>query len=62
MSVELSNKSPANTNNHYPNAFNKRVSEKKRHLKNLAVEEKQKDKLPLFYTNPIFKSNKYEFY
>ena len=68
MSVELSNRNPGNAHNSHPNAVNKRVAEKKRRPKNFAeekkqeTEERQKNKLPLFYTIPIFKPNKYEFY
>lgn len=49
--------------NHSQNAVSKRVAENKR-LKNFVEEEKEKNKnkLPLFYTIPIFKPNNYEFY
>ena len=64
MSVELMNKNPGNTINHSQNAVSKRVAKKKRRLKNSVEEEKDKNqnKLPLFYTIPIFKPNNYEFY
>ena len=62
MSVELSNKNPGKANNHDTKAINKLLAKKKRCRTNLVVEEKQKDKHPLFYTKPIFKPNKYEFY
>lgn len=63
MSVELSNKKPGNMINHSQNAVSKRVAENKR-LRNFVEEEKEKNKnkLPLFYTIPIFKPNNYEFY
>ena len=63
MSVELSNKKPGNLINHSQNAVSKRVAEKKR-PKTFVEEEKDKNKnkLPLFYTIPIFKPNNYEFY
>jgi hypothetical protein len=64
MSFELSNKNPGNMNNRHPNADNKHIAEKKRRLKNFVEKEKDtnKNKLPLFYTIPIFKPNNYEFY
>lgn len=62
MRVELSNKNPGNTNKGRPNAADKPVSEKKDSLKNIDEKEKEKKKIPLFYTIPIFKPNKYEFY
>ena len=61
MRVELLNKDPRNTNKDHPTAIDKPVAEKKDSLRN--IDEKEKEKTPpLFYTIPIFKTNKYEFY
>lgn len=62
MQVELSNKNQSNTNNVHPNAADKPIAEKKDSLKNNDEKEKEKKKTPLFYTIPIFRPNKYEFY
>lgn len=56
------NKNPGNTINHFQKAVSRRVAEKERSLKKAVEEEKDKNKLPLFYTIPIFKPNNYEFY
>jgi hypothetical protein len=46
----------------HPNAADKSIAEKKDSLKNNDEKEKEKKKTPLFYTIPIFRPNKYEFY
>ncbi len=62
MRVALSNKNPGNRNKDYPNAPDKPVAGRKDGLMNIDEKEKEKKKIPLFYTTPIFRPNKYEFY
>ena len=62
MRVELTNKNPGNTNKDQPNAAYKSVADIKDNLKNIVEKEDEKKKVPLFYTIPIFRPNKYEFY
>jgi len=62
MKVELSNKNPGNTNKGHLNAVKKPVAEKKDSSKNIDEKEKEKKDNPLFYTIPIFKAKRYEFY
>ena len=61
MRVELSNRNPVNTNKKHSMA-DKLVPEKKDSLKDIDKKVKEKKKIPLFYTIPIYKANKYEFY
>ena len=62
MRGELSNRSPALTDRKHSMAIEKLVSEKKASLKDIDEKIKEKKKMPLFYTTPIFKANNYEFY
>lgn len=62
MGVELSNKNPGNINKGYLKAAGKPVAEKTDSLKTIDEKEKEKRKIPLFYTIPIFRPNRYEFY
>ena len=62
MRVKLFNKNPGKTNKDNSTAIDKPVVEKKDSLKNIDEKEKEKKKIPLFYTIPIFKPTKYEFY
>ena len=61
MRVELSNRNPAITDKKHSMAIDKLVSEKKDSLRDID-KKKEKKKIPSFYTIPIFKANKYEFY
>lgn len=62
MRVELSNRNPANTGKKHSMAIDKLVFEKKDSLSDIDKKVKEKKKIPSFYTIPIFKANKYEFY
>lgn len=62
MRVELPSKDPDNLNKGHSKTPDKPVAEKKDSLKNIDKKEKEKKKIPLFYTTPIFRPNKYEFY
>lgn len=62
MGVELSNKNPGNMNKGYSKAADKPVAEKTDSLTTIDEKENEKKKIPLFYTIPIFRPNKYEFY
>ena len=62
MRAELSNKNPGNINKEHSTAVAKLVPEKKNCLKDIDKKEKEMKNNPLFYTIPIFKANKYEFY